>query len=42
MRKLSVLFVMAACAAAAFVSCERKNTDPDKNPYEWHNLLRFL
>ena len=32
MRKLSILFVIAACAAFTLASCEKKN--PDKNPYD--------
>ncbi len=34
MRKLSVFFVIAALAVAAFVSCNREDPDKEKSPYD--------
>ena len=34
MRKLSVYFILAACAAAVLASCDKGNSDKDKNPYD--------
>jgi hypothetical protein len=34
MRKLSVIFVIAALAVAAFVSCNREDPEKEKSPYD--------
>ncbi len=34
MRKLSVIFVIAAIAVAAFVSCNREDPEKEKSPYD--------